>query len=139
MGNHSWLLAAIGAATLIVGCGQQTEDSGTESGTAPILTAETLGEQLVLSAEDYLAAAPYVTADRTQGERQAQICRACHSLEKGGPNMVGPGLHEFFGTKAGTRAGFPYSDHFAKPSLSGRRGHWMPGLRSQGASCPATG
>ena len=110
MGNRSWLLAAIAAATLIAGCGQQTEDSGTESGTAPILTAKTLGEQVVLSAEDYLAAAPYADADRTQGERQAQICRACHSLDKGGPNMVGPGLYAFFGTKAGTRENFPYSE-----------------------------
>ena len=24
--------------------------------------------------------------------------------------MVGPGLHEFFGTKAGSREGFPYSE-----------------------------
>jgi len=110
LGNHSWLLAAIAAATLVAGCGQQTEDSGTESGTAPILTATTLGAQVVQSAEDYLAAAPYATADRAQGERQAQICRACHSLDKGGPNMVGPGLHDFFGTKAGTREGFPYSE-----------------------------
>ena len=110
MGIHSRLLAAIAAAILISGCGQQTEDYGTESGTAPILTAKTLGEQVVLSAEDYLAAAPYADADRSQGERQAQICRACHSLDKGGPNMVGPGLYEFFGTKAGTREGFPYSE-----------------------------
>ncbi len=110
MGNYSRLLAALAAVTLITGCGQKTEDSGTESGTAPILTAKTLGEQVVLSAEEYLAAAPYADADRTQGERQAQICRACHSLDKGGPNMVGPGLHEFFGTTAGTREGFIYSE-----------------------------
>ncbi len=110
MGNHSWHLAAIAAAILIAGCGQQNEDSGTESGTAPILTAKTLGEQVVLSAEDYLAAAPYADADRSQGERQAQICRACHSLDKGGPHMVGPGLYEFFGKKAGSQERFPYSD-----------------------------
>ena len=85
MGNHSRLLAAVAVAILIAGCGNKTEDSGTESGTAPILTAKTLGEQVVLSAEDYLAAAPYAGADRAQGERQAQICRACHSLDKGGP------------------------------------------------------
>ena len=110
MGNHSRLLAAAAAAIMIAGCGQQTEDNGTGSGTAPVLTAKTLGEQVVLTAEEYLAAAPYTGADRTQGKRQAQICLACHSLDKGGPHMVGPGLHEFFGTKAGTREGFPYSE-----------------------------
>ena len=110
MGKIFRLLAAVAAAILISGCGQRTEDSGTESSAAPILTASTLGEQVVLTAEEYLAAAPYAGADRTQGERQAQICRACHSLDKGGPHMVGPGLHEFFGTKVGAREGFPYSE-----------------------------
>ena len=53
------------------------------------LTAATLGEQVVQSAEDYLAAAPYVSASRSRGERQAQICRACHSLDKGDLAAVG--------------------------------------------------
>ncbi|MDJ0711404.1 MAG: c-type cytochrome [Woeseiaceae bacterium] len=110
MGNHSRLLAAIAAAIMIAGCGQETEDNGTESGTDPILTAATLGEQTVLPVEEYLAAAPYADADRTQGERQAQICRACHSLDKGGPTMVGPALHGFFGARAGAGEGFPYSE-----------------------------
>ncbi|MDJ0748893.1 MAG: cytochrome c family protein [Woeseiaceae bacterium] len=104
------MLAAVAVAVMISGCGQQSDDSGTESVSDPILTAETLGEQVVLSADQYLAAPPYAGADRTQGERQAQICRACHSLDRGGPHMVGPGLHEFFGTTAGTREGFAYSE-----------------------------
>lgn len=110
MGNHFRLLAAVAAAITISGCGQQTENSGAGSVTTPILTAETLGEQVVLSADEYLAAAPYAGADRTQGERQAQICSACHSLDKGGPHMVGPGLHGFFGTRVGTRENFAYSE-----------------------------
>ena len=110
MGIRSRLLSAFVVAALVAGCGKQTEDRGTDSGTAPILTAKSLGEQTVLSAEEYLAAAPYADADRSRGERQAQICRACHSLEKGGRNMVGPGLYGFFGTVAGTREGFPYSE-----------------------------
>ena len=104
------LLAAVAVAMAISGCGQRTEDRGIESGPArPILTAATLGEQVVLSAEEYLAAPPYAGADRARGERQAQICLACHSLDKGGQRRVGPGLHEFFGTQVGTREGFAYS------------------------------
>jgi cytochrome c len=94
---------------LIAGCGTKTEDQETESGTAPLLTAATLGEQTVLSAEEHLAAAPYATANRSRGERQAQICRACHSLDQGGPNMIGPSLYGFFGTRVGSHDGFEYS------------------------------
>jgi len=68
-----------------------------------------LGEQVVLTAEEYLATAPYNDADRSRGERQAQICKACHSLDRDGPNMIGPALHGFFGTEVGSRSGFEYS------------------------------
>lgn len=103
------LLAAVVVGILIAGCGNKSEDSGTESNTAPLPTAATLGEQVVLRAPEYLARAPYKDADRSHGERQAQICRACHSFEQGGPNMIGPALYGFFGTQAGTRTGFEYS------------------------------
>lgn len=68
-----------------------------------------LGEQVVLSAEEYLATAPYSDADRPSGGRQAQICKACHSLDRDGPNMIGPALHGFFGKEVGSRSGFEYS------------------------------
>jgi cytochrome c len=68
-----------------------------------------LGEQVVLTAEEYLATAPYNDADGSRGERQAQICKACHSLDRDGPNMIGPALHGFFGTEVGSRSGFEYS------------------------------
>jgi cytochrome c len=68
-----------------------------------------LGEQVVLTAEEYLAIAPYNDADGSRGERQAQICKACHSLDRDGPNMIGPALHGFFGTEVGSRSGFEYS------------------------------
>lgn len=109
MREYSKPLAVAAAVTLLAGCGKSTEDNGTESGAAPLPTAATLGEQLVLPAEDYLAVTPYVDADLPHGERQAQICRACHSIDKGGPNMIGPALFGFFGTKVGSRDGFEYS------------------------------
>lgn len=109
MRKNWWLLAAAVAATLVAGCGSKNEDTGSGSGTAPLPTAATLGEQLVLPARDYLAAAPFKDADRSRGERQAQVCKACHSFGKDGPNMIGPALYGFFGTDVGTRSGFEYS------------------------------
>lgn len=109
MGNHSRLLAAAAVFAFIAGCGEKSEDSGPGAQAPPLVTAVTLGEQTVRSAAEYLAAAPYSDADQSSGARQALVCRACHSLEENGPNMIGPALHGFFGAPAGSRDGFAYS------------------------------
>ncbi len=102
------VVAMMTTVTLVVGCGKKTEETGSDAD--PLPSAATLGEQVVLTAEEYLATEPYAGADRTRGERQARICKACHSLDSGGPNMIGPALFGFFGTEVGKRDGFEYSD-----------------------------
>lgn len=49
------------------------------------------------------------TALEARGELLSYACQACHSLEAGGPNQVGPNLHGVFGRRAGTVEGFEYS------------------------------
>ena len=45
-----------------------------------------------------------------RGERVFnQQCKTCHSLEEG-PSLTGPTLHGMFGRKAGTAAGFDFSE-----------------------------
>lgn len=109
MKKHSWLLAAAALMTLLTGCGKNGDESGAETGKASYPTAATLGEQNVLTAVEYLETEPYASADRSKGERLAALCKACHSLQKGGPNMIGPALHGFIGTDVGARGGFEYS------------------------------
>ena len=103
------LFAAVALAAATAGCDRKSDEPGTESGTAPLPTAATLGDQDVRAAAEYLATEPYASANRTRGKGQAQICRACHSLEQGGSNMIGPALHGFFGRQVGSRDGFEYS------------------------------
>jgi cytochrome c len=48
--------------------------------------------------------------DPDMGKRQFAPCSACHTVEDGGPDKLGPNLHGIFGRKAGTKPGFEYSD-----------------------------
>jgi len=94
---------------LLVACGSGSDDTNNNDERRPLLSAATLGEQTILTVPDYLAAEKFAQANRNNGHRQAQICKACHSLEEGGPNMIGPALFGFFGRNVGGQSGFNYS------------------------------
>jgi cytochrome c len=140
--KHSNLLLIIAAVLLIAGCG----DKEAVTDTAPLPTAATLGEQVVLAPAEYLASPPYSDANRSRGERQAQFCKACHSLEQGGSHMIGPALFGFFGSQVGTRSGFEYSavmrnaDFVWTPEALhawlGQPGRFLPGNRMTFAGIP---
>lgn len=55
------------------------------------------------------AAAPAGAQDTAAGQRVFGQCRACHTVEQGGRNGVGPNLHGLFGRAAGSLDGFRYS------------------------------
>jgi cytochrome c len=48
-------------------------------------------------------------ANPAAGQRVFNQCRACHTLDQGGRNGVGPNLHGMFGRPAGAVQGFRYS------------------------------
>lgn len=53
--------------------------------------------------------APASAQDAAAGQRVYNQCRACHTIEQGGRNAVGPNLHGVVGRKAGAVEGFRYS------------------------------
>ena len=55
------------------------------------------------------AALPAAAQDAEAGQRVFNQCRACHSINEGGRNGVGPNLHGIIGRKAGSSEGFRYS------------------------------
>lgn len=61
-----------------------------------------------------LALAPVAGAkaqdgDPAAGQRVFNQCQACHTINQGGPNRVGPNLHGVVGRKTASVDGFRYS------------------------------
>ncbi|HYD32119.1 MAG TPA: cytochrome c family protein [Azospirillaceae bacterium] len=54
-------------------------------------------------------AEPLPPGDPASGEKVFNQCKACHTIEQGGANRVGPNLHGVVGRKAGLVEGFNYS------------------------------
>ncbi len=59
------------------------------------------------------------SANAEAGAAVFKKCASCHSVEKGGPNKVGPNLWGTVGGKIAGHDGFAYS-----PALSGHGGEW---------------
>ena len=109
LGKRGLVALLLPAIVGFAACGNDSVQNESNEQAPILLTAASLGEQSVLPANEILAAPPYQNADIDNGSRLAQVCRACHSLDKGGPQMIGPPLHGFFGRAAATVEGFDYS------------------------------
>ena len=79
------------------------------------------------------------SGDATRGQRVFnQQCRACHTLEKDGAQTAGPNLHGVFGRKAGTAAGYEFSDAMKKSGIVWDEGALIEYNRDPKAKVPGT-
>ncbi|WP_440959544.1 c-type cytochrome [Oceanicaulis sp. LC35] len=60
---------------------------------------------------------PYVSANVDNGARIFRRCQACHTVEEGGRNMVGPNLHDVFGRESGHKDDFRYSPAMSESEI----------------------
>tara|TARA_R110002110_G_scaffold3104_13_gene15951 strand:- start:1086 stop:1484 length:399 start_codon:yes stop_codon:yes gene_type:complete len=58
-------------------------------------------------------------ADLAKGKKIFARCKACHTLEEGGPDRIGPNLYGIIGRTAGTKEGFKYSDAMKQKGADG--------------------
>jgi len=85
-----------------------------------------------------LAAGPAAAAgDAARGPAVFTHCSGCHALSAGDV-IVGPSLHELFGRKAGTVAGFSYSKALAGSGIIWDEASLRKFLADPGGTVPGT-
>jgi cytochrome c len=70
--------------------------------------------------------APYNQADLANGEAGFAICRNCHTLPAGAPDMMGPNLHGVFQRAPGGKTNFRYSEAMTTFSHATVLKQWPP-------------
>lgn len=56
------------------------------------------------------ASSAMAAGDAKKGEKVFKKCKACHTVDAGGKNKVGPNLHGIVGRKSALVEGFKYSE-----------------------------
>ena len=99
MKAFSLAFVILASSSALAACGRSTS-GGEAAGSAPSPEAARLLAELP---------APYSHGDLENGRLHFNLCRACHTVVQGGPNMVGPNLYGVFGRRVASLPGFDYS------------------------------
>lgn len=97
-------IAVLGMGILMTACGGQVNGAAAAGDSTAVTDT---------ASDAYDINALLAAADPAKGQIVFLQCRACHSLDAGGANKVGPNLHGIMARKAGLTPGFSYSDVMA--------------------------
>ena len=92
----------LAGALLLAGCGKAQQPPDSPSGSARAIDPE-----------------PAIEPTAAMGEQIFRRCVACHTIDQGGTNGIGPNLHGVVGRAVASHAGFSYSS-----ALKAKGGNW---------------
>jgi len=75
----------------------------------------TLGISLAVS---LAASSALADGDAAKGEKVFKKCQACHTVEQGGKNKIGPNLYAIVGKKSASVEGYDYSKAMQEANLT---------------------
>jgi cytochrome c len=101
-----------------------SEKQGEQAAAVPAEAAEPAGDKPAAETAQAAAAgagigARLASADAAAGEKVFNKCKACHTIEAGGPNKVGPNLHNALGADIASKESYSYSS-----AMQGMPGTW---------------
>lgn len=139
-------VAAAALAAALSGCGKSpsntqaqnaqttaSEQAGAPATGAPAELTDAQKKALVASLP-----APYNTGDVEDGEAKFAICKSCHTLAPGAPNMTGPNLYGVFDRKVASKTDFTYSDPLKAQTFTWDAQHLDAWLTDPKAMVPNT-
>lgn len=109
---------------MLAACAQSDSDSAKAAGEQAASDAAATAAKAAGQANEAAAAAGVdiealvAAADPEKGKRFYIFCQACHTLNAGGMNKVGPNLHGIVGKTAASGEGFVYSDALVSAQLT---------------------
>lgn len=76
---------------------------------------------LAMSVSSLCLASEWEGGDPVKGAKVFKKCQACHTVEEGGPNRVGPNLHNIMDRGIAAKADYNYSAAMKKEAASGAK------------------
>ena len=103
------LIFGINKITDVIFYVEKPEKSAYQVASVATATSTTSTETTSASSESGNIMALFASTSAADGAKIFKKCLACHSIEKGGPNKIGPNIFGVLNRKAGSISGYKYS------------------------------
>ena len=116
------IISVVFMTLFVVACAQEAPapaaDAANEAAAAGESAAAAVAEAGDAAADAVAAATEMPVGDAERGKRFYIFCQACHTINAGGMNKVGPNLHGVIDRAAGAAEGFVYSEALANSGIT---------------------